>query len=222
LLGRGAEGNIASRHMKRFDMITEADARVLEYGSTVVLLTGGHVTPLAADTLRQRRISVIADSVDVDLAALAPRADIQIVAIGGDHSSLEMKAAIVSHLRKRGLAAHDLGTTSNEPVDYPDTAAAVARTVAKGEAHAGIVIDGAGLGSTIAANKVRGVRAAMCLNQTLARYARQHNGANVLALGATLVSVPDALTIVDTFIDTPMREARYIRRLAKILQLERA
>ena len=92
--------------------------------------------------------------------------------------------------------------------------------MARGEADAGIVIDGAGLGSTIAANKVAGVRAAMCLNATLARYARQHNGANVLALGATLVSRDEALAIVDTFLDTPMREPRYIRRLAKIRDLE--
>jgi ribose 5-phosphate isomerase B len=115
---------------------------------------------------------------------------------------------------------HDLGTDRSDPVDYPDVAASVARQVSRGEADAGIVIDGAGLGSTIAANKIRGVRAAMCLNQTLARYARQHNGANVLALGATLVTVEEALQIVDTFIDTPMLEARYIRRLAKIRDLE--
>ena len=118
------------------------------------------------------------------------------------------------------IAAHDLGTNITEPVDYPDTAAAVARQVARGEADAGIAIDGAGLGSTIAANKVAGVRAAMCLNSMLARYARQHNGANVLALGATLVSKDEALAIVDTFLGTPMREARYIRRLAKIKALE--
>ena len=93
--------------------------------------------------------------------------------------------------------------------------------MARGEADAGIAIDGAGLGSTIAANKVAGARAAMCLNQTLARYAREHNGANVLALGATLVTTPDALEIVDTFLATPMREARYIRRLAKVRDLER-
>jgi ribose 5-phosphate isomerase B len=93
--------------------------------------------------------------------------------------------------------------------------------VARGEADAAIVIDGAGLGSAIAANKVQGVRAAMCVNTTLARYARQHNGANVLALGATLLSGEEAVAIVETFIDTPMREARYIRRLAKIRDLER-
>jgi ribose 5-phosphate isomerase B len=207
--------------MKRFDMITEADARVLEYGSTVALASGGHVTPLAADTLRSRRVVVVRDTADVDVAALAPPSEVRIVAIGGDHTSLALKTAIVGHLRGRGLAAHDLGTNSTEPVDYPDTAAAVARVVSKGEAHAGIVIDGAGLGSTIAANKVNGARAAMCLNQTLARYARQHNGANVLALGSTLVTTADALSIVDSFIDTPMREARYIRRLAKIAELER-
>jgi ribose 5-phosphate isomerase B len=131
-----------------------------------------------------------------------------------------LKAALVQHLRSRGITAHDLGTATSDPVDYPDTAAAAALQVARGEADAAIVIDGAGLGSTIAANKVRGARAAMCLNETLARYARQHNGANVLALGATLVSREEAVAIVNTFLDTPMREARYIRRLAKIRDLE--
>jgi ribose 5-phosphate isomerase B len=206
--------------VKRFQIITEADARLLDYGSSVVLVAGGHVTPLAEDTLRARRVSVVRDGTDPDLATLAPPADIRTVAVAGDHSSLALKAAIVQHLRGRGLAAHDLGTATSEPVDYPDTAAAVAVRVSRGEADAGIVIDGAGLGSTIAANKVAGVRAAMCLNQTLARYARQHNGANVLALGATLIAIDEALAIVDTFVDTPMREARYIRRLAKIRDLE--
>ena len=201
-------------------MITEADARVLDYGTTIVLVAGGHITPLAQDTLHARRITVVRDGHDADTAALAPTADIRTVAVGGDHTSLALKSAIVQHLRGRGMAAHDLGTVTTDPVDYPDTASAVALQVARGEADAGIVLDGAGLGSTIAANKVRGVRAAMCTNQTLARYARQHNGANVLALGSTIVSKEDALIIVDTFVDTPMREARYIRRLAKIRDLE--
>ena len=206
--------------MKRFNIVTEADARVLEYGSTIVLATGGHVTPLAQDTLRDRRVTVVADTPDVDLAALAPVAAIRTLAIAGDHTSLALKAALVQHFRTRGLAAHDLGTTTSDPVDYPDTAAAAAVQVARGEADAAIVIDGAGLGSCIAANKVAGARAAMCTNETLARYARQHNGANVLALGSTLVSVAEALAIADVFVETPMREARYIRRLAKIRALE--
>ena len=202
-------------------MITEADARVIEYGSTVMLVAGGHVTPLAADTLKARRVSIIRETGDSDHASLAPRADIRTVAIGGDHTSVNLKAAIVAHLRGRGLAVHDLGTETSEAVDYPDTAAAVAVQVARGEADAGIAIDGAGLGSAIAANKVDGVRAAMCTDRTLARYAREHNGANVLALGSTLVLTPDALDIVDTFLGTPMREPRYIRRLAKVRELER-
>src|SRR5687767_2752142 len=212
------------RLMKRFQMITEADARVLEHGSTVVLVAGGHVTPLAQDTLTARRISLVREGSSgerEDGAALAPAAEIRIVAIAGDHTSVGLKKAILEHLRGRGIAVHDLGTNSSEPVDYPDTAAAAATQVARREADAAIVLDGAGLGSTIAANKIDGIRAAMCLNDTLARYARQHNGANVLALGSTLITTPEALSIVNAFIDTPMREARYIRRLAKIQELER-
>jgi ribose 5-phosphate isomerase B len=207
--------------MKRFQMLTEADARVLEYGSTVVLVAGGHVTPLALDTLRARRVEIVREGADVDVEALAPPARIASVAIAGDHTGVALKHTIRQHLRGRGIAVDDLGTDGTEPVDYPDTAAAVAVKVSTGEADAGIVIDGAGLGSTIAANKIAGVRAAMCLNETLARYARQHNGANVLALGSTLVTPAEALAIVNTFVDTPMREARYIRRLAKIRALER-
>jgi len=202
-------------------MVTEADARVLETGSTIVLVAGGHITPLAQDTLNARRISVVREGSAPDASDLAPAATIRTVAIAGDHTSLALKAAIVQHLRSKGVSAHDLGTLTADPVDYPDTAASAAVAVARGEADAAIVIDGAGLGSTIAANKVPGARAAMCLNETLARYARQHNGANVLALGATLVNTAQALSIVDTFLDTPMREARYIRRLAKIRDLER-
>ena len=201
-------------------MITEADARVLEPGTTIVLVAGGHITPLAQDTLTERRITVIGESQLEDSANLAPRADIRTVALAGDHTSLALKRAIVTYLRGRGITAHDLGTLTSDPVDYPDTASAAALAVTRGEADAAIVIDGAGLGSTIAANKVPGARAAMCLNETLARYARQHNGANVLALGSTLLTPEQALPIVETFLATPMREARYIRRLAKIRELE--
>ena len=115
----------------------------------------------------------------------------------------------------------DVGTDGPESVDYPDIAAQAARLVARKEVDAAIVIDGAGIGSAIAANKIDGVRAAMCNDKTLARYAREHNGANVLTLGATLISVDDAKAIVDTWLATPMGEARYLRRLAKIRALEK-
>ena len=207
--------------MKSFDIITEADARTLEIGSSVTLKPGGHVTPLAADTLRARRISVLSSVAEASLDGLAPVADIKSVAIGSDHSGVALKARLRDHLRQRGLSVLDVGTDGAEPVDYPDIAAQVARLVARKEVDAAIVIDGAGLGSAIAANKIAGARAAMCNDKTLARYAREHNGANVLALGATLVSVDDARAIVDTWLATPMGEARYIRRLAKIRALER-
>jgi ribose 5-phosphate isomerase B len=209
--------------MKRFEIITEADARTLDVGATVELARGGHVTPLARDTLTARRIVVVAAGAsDPALAAdLVPPSNIRRVAIGGDHTGVALKRAILQHLRGRGLAVLDLGTDRADPVDYPDIAGAVALAVARKEADAGIVIDGAGIGSAIAANKVRGIRAAMCPDETIARYSREHNGANVMTLGSTLLSGADAaIRIVDVWLGTAMKEARYIRRLAKIRHLE--
>jgi ribose 5-phosphate isomerase B len=206
---------------KRFDIITEADARVLEPGSTVRLSARGHVTPLAQDTLRSRRIAVVFE----DGRALdgAPgQAAVRSVAIGSDHVGFDLKAALVPWLRARGVAVEDVGVIEKTPADYPDIAAAVARRVARGEADAGIAIDGAGIGSAIAANKIAGIRAAMCTNETLARYSREHNAANVLTLGATLVSSEDAQRIVARFLENSMREPRYVARIEKIARLERS
>jgi ribose 5-phosphate isomerase B len=206
---------------KRFDIITEADARLLEPGTTVRLAPRGHITPLAADTLRERRVTVVAEGAPIAADAdLMPVADIRRLAIGSDHVGFELKAHLVTTLRSRGLQVHDVGVLEKATADYPDIAAAVARQVARREADAGIVIDGAGLGSAIAANKIAGVRAAMCVTETLARYSREHNGANVLTLGATLLTPAEATAIVTRFIETPMREARYVARLAKIARLE--
>jgi len=208
--------------MKKFDIITEADARVLPRGEAVALAHGGHVTPLAADTLKERRVAVVQEGgASADDASLAPRADIRSIAIASDHTGVALRRALVTFLRGRGLAVQDLGTDGADPVDYPDVAASVARSVARGEADAGIVIDGAGIGSAIAANKIDGIRAVMCTTETIARYSREHNGANVLTLGAILVDPDEARAIVTTWLATPMREPRYIRRLAKIRDLER-
>jgi len=206
----------------RFSLITEADARRIEHGATVELEAGGRVTPLAADTLRARRVTVVAaGSVDPALPAdLAPISPVTRVAIGADHSGVALKSALIAYLRQSGRSVIDVGTANTDPVDYPDIAAAVGIAVARREADAGIVIDGAGLGSAIAANKVRGIRAAMCTTPTLARYARQHNGTNVLALGSTLLDTAEAREIVDTWLSTPMSEARYLRRLLKVRRLE--
>jgi ribose 5-phosphate isomerase B len=209
--------------MKQFDIITESDARTLDIGATVELSATGHVTPLARDTLAARRVTVVrAGSRDEGLPAdLAPASDIRRVAIGNDHTGVAMKRTLVEYLRGRGIAVTDVGTNGTESVDYPDSAAAVAKSVARGESDAGIAIDGAGIGSAIAANKVRGVRAAMCPSETIARYSREHNGANVLTLGASLIESPETATrILEVWLTTPMKEARYIRRLQKIRRLE--
>lgn len=205
-----------------FQIITEADARLIERGATVELAKGGHVTPLAADTLRERRVTVVpAGSVDPAIPPdLAPKPDVRRVAIAGDHTSGALRKAIVQHLRGKAIEVNDLGIDGVPSVDYPDTAASVGRAVARGEADAGIVIDGAGIGSAIAANKVRGIRAVMATDETIARYSRQHNGANVLTLGSSLLQTDAALRIIDVWLSTPMTEARYLRRLLKIRRLE--
>jgi ribose 5-phosphate isomerase B len=209
--------------MKRFDLITESDARVLPLGEPVMLARGGHVTPLAHDTLKERRIAVVHEGhVSIEDAALVPVADIRSLAIASDHTGVKLRQMLVAFLRGRALAVTDLGADGPDPVDYPDVAASVATLVARREVDGGIVIDGAGIGSAIAANKIYGVRAVMATNETIARYGREHNGANVLTLGATLVSADEARAIVTTWLTTAMKEPRYIRRLAKIRALEEA
>jgi ribose 5-phosphate isomerase B len=208
--------------MKKFEIITEADARVLPPGETVMLARRGHITPLAQDTLRERRITVVQEGMTSgDEALLAPKADVRTVALASDHAGAALRRALAAFLRGRGLTVLDLGADGTEPSDYPDVAASVADAVVRREADAGIVIDGGGIGSAIAANKIDGIRAAMATSETIARYSREHNGANVLTLGATLVSEDEARVIVTTWLTTPMREPRYIRRLAKIRDLER-
>jgi ribose 5-phosphate isomerase B len=205
--------------MKRFDIITEADARRLEPGSAVELSPGGHITPLALDTLRDRRVTIVRlDGRDITVSA--PPSPVTRVAVASDHTGVALRTALVARLRGRGLTVVESGPAGTDPVDYPDVAAGAALAVSRGEVDAAIVIDGAGLGSAIAANKIRGVRAAMCTTPTLARYAREHNGANVLTLGATILSTDEAAAIVDTWLATPMTELRYIRRLARIRAIE--
>jgi len=208
--------------MKIFEIITEAEARVLERGEVVTLARGGHVTPLARDTLKERRIVVVSEELaDETDGILVPEANIRAVAVAADHNGAPLARMLEGFLRGRGLAVQPIADGDPTTWEYPDAAEAVAVLVARGEVDAGIVVDGAGIGSAIAANKVKGVRAAMVTTETMARYARQHNGANVLTLGSSLISEDEARAIVVTWLTTAMREPRYIRRLAKIRRLER-
>ena len=142
------------------------------------------------------------------------------IAIGSDHGGYALKEEVKAHLAQRGLEVRDFGTDSTESCDYPIFGAAVARAVASGEAERGIVVCSTGIGISIAANKVRGVRAALCGDLYSAEFCRRHNDANVLALGALVTGKGLALRIVDTFLDTTFEGGRHARRVGEIAKIE--
>jgi ribose 5-phosphate isomerase B len=143
------------------------------------------------------------------------------IALGADHAGYRLKVAVAKHLADEGHEVLDLGTDSEASVDYPRFCAAVGRAVVDGEADRGIVMGGSGQGEQIAANKVHGVRAALCLDQFTAKMAREHNDANVLSLGGRIVAEHFALTIVDVFLGTEYEGGRHDARLAQIKDIER-
>ena len=143
------------------------------------------------------------------------------VAIASDHGGFRLKEQVKDLLTDLGLQVRDFGTDSEEAVDYPDLAHAVARSVAGKQVDVGIIIDGAGIGSAMTANKVPGVRAAACYSPALARNSREHNGANVLTLGAGQNTFAEAKEIVEAFISTDIAEERHIRRVGKIENIDR-
>lgn len=160
--------------------------------------------------------------VDATLAsqpAAAPESTVT-VAIAGDHGGWRMKDAIGAWLTENGYAVEDLGTHSDDAVDYPDLALAVAQAVADGSCRWGIVVDGAGIGSAMAANKVPGARAANCHDISSARNSREHNYANVLTLGSGFIGTPLALQIVSSWLDTEWGAERHGRRVEKITAIE--
>lgn len=142
------------------------------------------------------------------------------IAVGSDHGGFEMKGMLLSYLAELGFKSIDCGTHSKESVDYPDFAYAVAEKVHSGAAWRGIVIDGAGIGSCMAANKVPGVRAAMCYDYATAVNSREHNDANLLTLGAGLLGNNQVTLIVKTWLETPFGGGRHTRRVEKITEIE--
>jgi ribose 5-phosphate isomerase B len=142
------------------------------------------------------------------------------VAIGADHAGVELKAHLVAELGRLGHDAIDLGTHSTESVDYPPICASVGRAVVTGEAERGIVLGGSGQGEQIAANKVHGVRAALCNDLFTARLSREHNDANVLSMGGRIVAFGLATEILELWLATPFAGGRHERRLAQIADIE--
>ena len=143
------------------------------------------------------------------------------IALGSDHAGYVLKTALAKHLLDQGHDVLDLGTDSEESVDYPRFCAAVGRAVVTGEADLGIVMGGSGQGEAIAANKVRGVRAALCLDEFTARLAREHNDANVLSLGGRILAEFYAMQIVDVFLTTEFEGGRHVARVEQIAEIEK-
>lgn len=142
-------------------------------------------------------------------------------AIGCDHSAVDMKDTIIDYLKSRKVEVWDCGTTKDKPEDYPDIAQKVAEIVSLGECDFGIIICGTGIGVSITANKVPGIRCALCNDTFSAKMAREHNDANMLALGARVIGIELALYIVETFLDSaPNSNERHLRRVAKITKAD--
>lgn len=196
-------------------LLTEDDLRGLDFGSRVRVSETVKFTPLASDIISEKQIVLVRKKPRVD--GLKVRS----AAVAADHGGYEMKEQLKIFLEQLGIQVRDFGTDSKEAVDYPDFAHAAARAVANGHVDIGVIVDGAGIGSAMAANKVSGVRAAACYSPTLARNSREHNGANVLTLGSGQNSFADVQEIVRAFITTEISEERHKRRVAKIDAIER-
>jgi ribose 5-phosphate isomerase B len=208
-------GPMVTRDESAKVVITEDDVRGLERGSVLRIAEGARLTPLAADLVKDQGIEIV---------RRVPRSGSiqhQTVAVGADHGGYPMKEELKSFLAELGHRVHDFGTNSESPVDYPDFAHAVARAVADGTADAGIMIDGAGVGSAMTANKVPGVRAAACYSVEVARNSREHNGANVLTLGSKTISSAEMRDIVRAWLGTDLTEDRHRKRVNKIDAVER-
>lgn len=196
-------------------VITEDDVRGLEPGSVLRIAEGARLTPLASDIVNEKHIEIVRRSPRRGSKAS------RLVAVGADHAGFQMKEELKSLLEELGHRVHDFGTNSEEAVDYPDFAHAVAAAIADGTSDVGIIIDGAGVGSAITANKVPGVRAAACYSVVVARNSREHNDANVLTLGSKTISSAEMREIVTAWLATEMSEERHRKRVAKIEAIER-
>ena len=199
-------------------LIDEATLRETPVGTTLVIAGNAIITPLARQVAEERRIT-LQTAPAPPAPAPTGKSGGRRVAIGADHGGYELKEALRA-LLAADYEVIDCGTHSKDPVDYPDIAVAVARLVAAGDAWRGILIDGAGIGSCMAANKIAGVRAAMCYDQATAVNSREHNNANVLTLGAGLIGPNLAQQIVRTWLNTEFAGGRHAARVAKIDALD--
>jgi ribose 5-phosphate isomerase B len=196
-------------------LITEDDLRGLQPGARLRIAENAKFTSLAEDTIRDCGIELVRKESRNNVST------VRSVAVGSDHGGFKLKEVIKDLLSDLGVLVRDFGTDSELSVDYPDFAHAVARAVGAGQVDVGVIIDGAGIGSAMTANKVPNVRAAACYSVALAKNSREHNGANVLTLGAGQNTADEARKIVEAFISTELLEERHKKRVSKIDNIER-
>ena len=196
-------------------LITEDDLRGLDEAAKVRVAENAKFTPLASDLIREKRIVLIKKS------SRNASSKIKSVAVGADHGGFPVKEKLKDFLNSSGFQVRDFGTDSTDAVDYPDYAHAVAKAVSDKAVDVGIVVDGAGIGSAMTANKVPNVRAAACYSVALAKNSREHNGANVLTLGSGQNDFNEIKEIVEAWLSTDLAEDRHKKRVVKIDQIER-
>ena len=213
-------------------LITEGDLRAALAGGkhAIEIAPGTIVTPLALEFATAAGIAIIrretappvpaAESAGAPAARSIP-AEGKTVAFGSDHGGFQLKQSLLKHAESLGYTVIDLGTSNEEPCDYPDFAYAVARAVASGGAWRGVAIDGAGIGSAVVANKVPGVRAACCHNEFVARNAREHNDTNVLTLGSRVTGSEVCKEILRIWLGASFSGGRHKGRVDKITDIER-
>ncbi len=212
---QGKIGKEFDRDESSKTLITEDDIRGLEPESKLRVAENVKFTALAQDIISDLKIELIYKTIRKSTAK------VRSVAVGSDHGGFKLKEQLKSFLTDFGLQVRDFGTDSEDAVDYPDFAHAVAKSVSGKQVDIGVIIDGAGIGSAMTANKVPNVRAAACYSATLAKNSREHNGANVLTLGAGQNNFEEIKAIVEAFISTDILEERHKKRVSKIDNIEK-
>jgi ribose 5-phosphate isomerase B len=197
-------------------VITERD---IPLGGELRVPPGAILTPSARDLARDRGVNIVELKKGESPAPATPA---DTVAIGSDHGGFEMKQKLLPMFEELGLAVRDVGVHDGKPADYPDIARQVAELVAGGTAARGVILDGAGIGSAMVANKFPDVRAALCYDRATARNSREHNDANVLTLGGRLLSITQAEEVLRTWLSTPFGGGRHGARVDKIKEIDKA
>jgi ribose 5-phosphate isomerase B len=216
-------------HKRETRVITESAVRIAARKKTALFLhENSIITPAAKDLIKALNIPLVRKGFQDKPITSFPQdkssahlRSLKIVALGADHGGFSMKEKLKPFIRGLGYEIEDFGTHSEEAVDYPDFAEKVALSVSRGNSWRGVIIDGAGIGSSMAANKVTDIRAALCTDTTMANNARQHNNANILTLGSGIIGMSVAKQIVEIFLKTDFEGGRHESRVEKIMDIEK-